>query len=42
MKKILVAEDEPTLREGIATAFRDRDWQVCEAADAGQAIARLE
>jgi DNA-binding NtrC family response regulator len=42
MKKILVAEDEPTLREGIAAAFRDRDWQVSEAADAGQAIARLE
>ncbi len=42
MKKILIAEDEPTLREGIAAAFRDRDWQVCEAADAGQAIARLE
>jgi len=42
MKKILVAEDEPTLREGIASAFRDRDWQVSEASDAGQAIARLE
>mgnify|MGYP001765409915 CR=1 FL=1 len=42
MKKILVAEDEPTLREGIATAFRDRDWQVCEASDAGEAITRLE
>jgi DNA-binding NtrC family response regulator len=42
MKKILVAEDEPTLREGIATAFRERDWQVSEAADASQAIARLE
>jgi len=42
MKKILVAEDEPTLREGIATAFRDRGWQVEEAADGETAIARLE
>jgi DNA-binding NtrC family response regulator len=42
MKKILVAEDEPTLREGIAAAFRDRDWQVSEASDASEAIARLE
>ena len=42
MKKILVAEDEPTLREGIATAFRDRGWQVEEAADGEAAIARLE
>jgi DNA-binding NtrC family response regulator len=42
MKKILVAEDEPTLREGIATAFRDRGWQVEEAADGEVAIARLE
>ena len=42
MKKILVAEDEPTLREGIATAFRDRGWQVEEASDGSAAIARLE
>ena len=42
MKKILVAEDEPTLREGIATAFRDRGWQVEEAVDGEAAIARLE
>jgi len=42
MKKILVAEDEPTLREGIATAFRDRGWQVEEACDGSAAIARLE
>jgi DNA-binding NtrC family response regulator len=42
MKKILVAEDEPTLREGIATAFRDRGWQVEEAADGEAAIATLE
>ena len=42
MKKILVAEDEPTLREGIATAFRERGWQVTEAADGAEALARLE
>jgi DNA-binding NtrC family response regulator len=42
MKKILVAEDEQTLREGIATAFRDRGWHVVEAADGAEAFARLE
>jgi len=42
MKKILVAEDEQTLREGIATAFRERGWEVVEAADGQQAMARLE
>ena len=42
MKKILVAEDERTLREGIATAFRDRGWEVVEAADGASASARLE
>ena len=42
MKKILVVEDETTLREGIATAFRERNWQVSEAADGAQAISRLE
>ena len=42
MKKILVAEDEPTLREGIVTAFRDRGWQVTEAADGAEAMERLE
>jgi two-component system response regulator AtoC len=42
MKKILVAEDEQTLREGIVTAFRDRGWQVTEAADGSQALERLE
>jgi DNA-binding NtrC family response regulator len=42
MKKILVAEDERTLREGIATAFRERGWEVVEAADGTEAIARLE
>lgn len=42
MKKILVAEDEQTLREGIATAFRERGWEVTEAADGNEAVARLE
>jgi DNA-binding NtrC family response regulator len=42
MKKILVAEDEQTLREGIATAFRDRGWEVTEAADGNEAVARIE
>jgi len=42
MKKILVAEDEQTLREGIATAFRERGWEVVEAADGQQAVDRLE
>jgi len=42
MKKMLVAEDESTLREGIATAFRDRGWDVVEAADGAEAFARLE
>ncbi|HEX6851260.1 MAG TPA: sigma-54 dependent transcriptional regulator [Candidatus Polarisedimenticolaceae bacterium] len=42
MKKILVAEDEQTLREGIATAFRDRGWEVTEAVDGAQASQRLE
>jgi DNA-binding NtrC family response regulator len=42
MKKILVAEDEPTLREGIATAFEDRGWQVTQVADGDEAASRLE
>ena len=42
MKKMLVAEDERTLREGIATAFRDRGWEVVEAADGAEAFSRLE
>jgi DNA-binding NtrC family response regulator len=42
MKKMLVAEDERTLREGIATAFRDRGWEVVEAADGAEAFACLE
>jgi DNA-binding NtrC family response regulator len=42
MKKMLVAEDESTLREGIATAFRERGWDVVEAKDGAEAVARLE
>ncbi len=42
MKKMLVAEDESTLRQGIATAFRERGWDVVEAADGAEAFARLE
>ena len=42
MKKILVVEDEPTLREGIVTAFRDRGWHVGDAADGAQAVSMLE
>jgi DNA-binding NtrC family response regulator len=42
MKKILIVEDEATLREGIATAFRDGGWQVNAAGDGAEAISRLE
>jgi DNA-binding NtrC family response regulator len=42
MKKILVAEDESTLREGIATAFRERGWDVHEAPHGASAIQLLE
>ena len=42
MKKILVAEDEQTLREGIAAAFRDRGWHVSEAPNGAKAIELLE
>jgi DNA-binding NtrC family response regulator len=42
MKKILVVEDEPTLREGIVTAFRDRGWHVMAAADGRQGCSMLE
>ena len=42
MKKILIAEDEPNLREGIVTAFQDRGWRVVAAADAEQAFRALE
>ena len=42
MKKILVVEDEPTLREGIVTAFNDRGWHVSAADDGSQALSQLE
>jgi DNA-binding NtrC family response regulator len=42
MKKILVVEDEPTLREGVTTAFDDRGWQVTSAKAADEAMRLLE
>jgi DNA-binding NtrC family response regulator len=42
MKKILVVEDEQTLREGIVTAFCDRGWQAESEDDGDKAIGRLE
>ncbi|MBI4161219.1 MAG: sigma-54-dependent Fis family transcriptional regulator [Acidobacteria bacterium] len=42
MKQILVAEDEQTLREGIARAFSDRGFQVHLASDGGEAVRLLE
>ncbi len=42
MKKILVVEDEQTLREGIVTALNDRGWHVASAADGADAIRMLE
>ena len=33
MKKILIVEDEPNLRDGIATAFQDRGWRVLGTQD---------
>ena len=42
MKKVLVIEDETTLREGISTAFRDRGWVVNEAGNGTEAISQLE
>ncbi len=38
MRKILVAEDERNLREGIAEAFRDAGHEVIEAEDGEQAL----
>jgi len=38
MRKILVAEDERNLREGIAEAFRDAGHEVVEAEDGEQAL----
>jgi DNA-binding NtrC family response regulator len=42
MKKILVAEDEPTLREGIAAAFEARGWHVTQVDNGVDAISVLE
>ena len=42
MKKIMVVEDESTLREGIVTAFQDRGWYVFSAANGEEALQRLE
>ncbi len=42
MRKILVAEDERNLREGIAEAFRDAGHEVVEACDGNQALGLLE
>ncbi|MFN7964680.1 MAG: sigma-54 dependent transcriptional regulator [Acidobacteriota bacterium] len=42
MRKILVAEDERNLREGIAEAFRDAGHEVTEAHDGQQALTALE
>ena len=42
MKKIMVVEDESTLRDGIVAAFQDRGWYVHPAEDGQQAIKRLE
>ncbi len=42
MRKILVAEDERNLREGVAEAFRDAGHEVVEAEDGLQALAAIE
>ena len=42
MKKILIVEDEPNLRDGIVTAFHDRGWRVVAAADGDEAFRALE
>ena len=42
MKKILIVEDEPTLREGIVAAFGDRGWHVIPASDVPEACRVLE
>ena len=40
--KILVVEDEPLIRLGLASAIEDAGYEVSEAANAGEAIRRLE
>ncbi len=42
MRKILVAEDERNLREGIAEAFRDAGHEVVEAEDGQAALKAIE
>jgi DNA-binding NtrC family response regulator len=42
MNKILVIEDEATLREGIVSAFGDRGWHVVAAEDCATAMKLLE
>jgi len=42
MSKILVAEDEQTLREGIAMALREHGWEVSEVSDGEEAVRALE
>jgi DNA-binding NtrC family response regulator len=42
MKKILIVEDEPNLRDGIASAFEDKGWRVVAVGDAEQAFQALE
>ncbi len=40
--KILVVEDEPLIRLGLASTIEDAGYEVIEAANADQAIAALE
>jgi two-component system, response regulator PdtaR len=40
--KILVVEDEPLIRLGLASTIEDAGYEVIEAANADQAIAQLE
>jgi len=42
MKKILLAEDETTLREGIAEALREKGFEVVEAPDGEVAFKKIE
>jgi len=42
MNKILVVEDEATLREGIVSAFEDRGWHVAAAEDCAAGLKLLE
>ena len=42
MKKVLLAEDEPHLREGIAYALTDAGYEIVQAQDGDEAFQRLE